>query len=143
MSDRPTIRCAACRLNQFMTANGLCRKCGAPLVRTVSGACEEFNCIPTTITCNPQVPLIEEMRDPIVVMVATRLKIARKHRGISHRQLAVAYGSSRTYFSKIEHFQVVPSIPNLKRICNCLDFPMHLLFGPPNEFAAFFQVKKV
>jgi ribosome-binding protein aMBF1 (putative translation factor) len=143
MSDRQVIRCPHCNLRQFMTANTLCRKCTKPLLRPVSGACIDDASEPTTITCIPQQQITEEMRDPVVVMVATRLKIARKHRGFSHRELAHAYGSSRTYFSKIEHFQVVPSISSLKRICICLDFPLHLLFGPPNDFAAFFKVEKV
>lgn len=116
MSDRPTIRCAACRLNQFMTAYGYCRKCRAPLVKPVSGPCEEVDTVPMS------------------VRIASRLATLREARGFSQEALSAAARCHRVTVAKIETLKYSPRMETLETLAAALGVHVDVLFSSVEEF---------
>jgi len=103
---RETIVCPACQLSQFERGNGKCRRCDHSLGHTYL---ELFLSIPPAKYNSQR-------------LVATRLQTGglirrlRLRRGITQSELASLTGIHRTYLSRAERGQVVPSIIALLQI---------------------------
>src|ERR1035441_7963858 len=79
--DRETIKCAACRLVQYVTARRQCRKCGTPLDA------------PETVVAPPAVESTPQRFGPII---ARRIRFFRHLHGMTQSQVAAVIGIART-----------------------------------------------
>jgi hypothetical protein len=114
MSERATIRCPHCRLMQFVTHDGHCRKCHLPFVVTVLPAPLP---IPERVIekYDPQVFCHENVVSPTLPIVLTWL---RHRAGLSQAALASRMHSPRTFISKIESGTSEPTINSFMRYCD-------------------------
>lgn len=111
-SDRPTIRCPHCELNQF-AGKETCRRCRKPL------------------------PVEEDRQRHALQWLPDRLRALRNMRGIHQRELAEKIGSFRTYITRLETGKI-PHGPNLEayvRIAAALDLPIAALVEPDDLVA--------
>jgi hypothetical protein len=109
---RQTVRCpnGKCRLNQFVTVNGLCRRCTEPLFPKVVEP--------------PKAKVVEiPMRSIPVgpVDMAGAIRICRWAIGLSQRQLADRMEVPRTYVSKLENYKAAPILRNIPRLASALE----------------------
>jgi DNA-binding XRE family transcriptional regulator len=128
--SRPEIRCARCRLYQFMTANGDCRRCHASLLPPVSGACGDA-----------AAEVKEEVPMRFSAMIPERMRALRNYRHLSQGRLGKKIGAHRTWVSGVERGFRIPTIDSLERICIALEVPFHVVFFPPEAFASFVSRK--
>lgn len=105
---RETIRCSHCKLMQFKTQNGNCRKCRKAYV--------EEKKAPAAVAV-PEVVLVSAER----LDLAFAIRVVRQASSISQRQLALRTGLQRTYVSKLECEAAVPTIKSLLTIAKGLD----------------------
>ena len=63
-----------------------------------------------------------------LVELATRVKTARKTKGMTLDQLAERSGLAKGILSKVENFRVTPSLPSIIKIAAALDIPLEKLF---------------
>ena len=120
VDDRPVVKCDTCHLTQFKTTNGLCRKCGVPLDPPPEPTVETEpeNTAPVKLRGFP----INAMRhDLLGESLACVLSVIRQAKGLSQSKFAILLGCPRTYVSKIECNQVMPTVSSLIRICKALD----------------------
>lgn len=126
------VRCGGCLLNQFRTANDLCRKCGERLTLPVVelGEGEEL--------LEPQVHRVRRPRGPgIAAQMAQVIFLQRSQMNITQSMLGVRIGVPRTYVSKLENGGAMPSLNSLKRIADGLGLPAWMLVKRAEEAAAF------
>ena len=85
------LRCPHCRLLQFSTKNGLCRRCRQVLQ-------------PSTLP-------------PVYAKCIGRsIRMLRLKYGLTQAQLATALNTKRTYISTVERGVVIPSVLTIERI---------------------------
>lgn len=96
------IRCARCRLVQYLGVRSRCPRCLADLV------------VPA-----PEPPAAPEPAAPPNVAVGVRSW--RRVRGLTQKQLAVASHLPRTYISRIENGRIVPGLLTLERVAVALE----------------------
>lgn len=63
-----------------------------------------------------------------LVELATRVKSARKGKGMTLDDLAERSGLAKGVLSKVENFRVTPSLPSIIKIASALEIPLDKLF---------------
>jgi len=109
-------KCPRCRLVHFMTTSGDCRRCHKPLVKPVSGACEEVDTVPMSIR------------------IASRLATLREARGFSQEALSAAASCHRVTVGKIETLKNSPRMETLERLAIALDVRVNVFFLSAEAF---------
>jgi transcriptional regulator with XRE-family HTH domain len=115
---RPSLRCPHCRLVQFVTLSGECRKCHKPL----QPPADELPATPSEPAAVAAKPL-----DP-VALLPKRIRGLRDLRGWSQSQLAARMDVPRTHISKLENGKASPSLRSIARLGAALDVPFHHFF---------------
>jgi DNA-binding XRE family transcriptional regulator len=149
MSDRATIRCPRCTLNQFETRNGMCRRCRGALLPPVSGACEVD--VPNVSTnanksISTHVPA-NELGDyadmqPIGASVGGRLRKARKAMRISQEEIAFRAHVTQPWVSMIERGVGNAQIGTIERYMAVLRVPLMVLLGTEEAFDLFLEGRR-
>jgi len=107
---REVARCEHCRLMQFRTSSGLCRRCHKQLEVE-----EPAQLAPQLVTSTAN-PACEEAGE----QVAAQVKQIRQARHMSQWQLAGRMQVPRTYISKIENGKAIPTLGSLERLAAAL-----------------------
>ena len=103
--DRPTVRCHQCRLSQYPTIDGQCRRCHGPIVKPIEAEAKIDSpvhylsgAVPFRRVSKP--PMFID--DPIywIPFIVWHTRIGK---GLSQRQVADRCGSPRTWLTKIEN----------------------------------------
>ena len=110
VESREVLRCERCRLVQFRTASGDCRRCHKPLENDEPAL--------------PAMQLAGAHSGPHELDVARALRTMRNARSLSQRQLALRMQVPRTYISKIENGKAVPTLSSMARLAAALDAPV-------------------
>lgn len=122
---RPVVRCDRCQRVQFFTANGRCRVCREVFFPEP----ERPGHPPVT-----QEPRTELKLDRPPYHIAGHIREIRELRGLTQKGLAQRMGAPRTYVSKIERGQFVPTLDSLLRCANALGVSAaYLLLGGSGE----------
>jgi len=108
VETREVARCEHCRLMQFRTSSGLCRRCHKQLEVE-----EPARLAPQLVTAAPS---CEEAGE----QVAAQVRDIRRARHMSQRQLAGRMQVPRTYISKIENGKAIPTLGSLERLAAAL-----------------------
>ena len=114
---RETVVCPACQLSQFERGNGKCRRCDHSLGLTYI----EIFLSSRPAPIDPRRPTAKR---PEIGGLIRRL---RSRRGITQAELAALTGIHRTYLSRAERGQVVPSVIALIQIVGALGVDKILL----------------
>lgn len=127
--ERRVIRCGNCELNQFMTCNGLCRKCRRPLRWAA--------CTTEQVDPKPETAAAPQQFEPISLAQAIAHKVRERRRkiGISQTATGKAMKSPRTYLGKVENARRIPTIKTLGRIALALNCEITDLLPTPEEQA--------
>lgn len=104
------IRCSHCKLNQFDTASGNCRRCKKNLYAVAVAT------LPTPIR-------LSTVDDAFVEILGMEIYRARRATGLSQRQFGKIMGVPRTYISKVERGKTLMRIPNLISCGHALGIP--------------------
>lgn len=119
---RETIVCPHCKLTQFVTVRGSCRRCKRPLGTTCRRPAGDLS------TVRPS-------REPRELTIATCVKTVRLARGMSQRALCDRLKSPRSWVSKIENGKSSPSLKSLDRIASALKVTLsELIEGDAKAF---------
>jgi ribosome-binding protein aMBF1 (putative translation factor) len=110
--SRDVLLCPYCRLVQFRTTTGRCRRCQRFLEKIRS-------------TPSDGVALSAE---PLSKRIGAAIRSLRKERKLSQSQLADAMNTSRSYLSKLECGILVPSLQTLERATAALGTDIASLF---------------
>ncbi len=112
VEEREVVRCnfADCKLVQFKPSNSLCRRCHRPLEIE-----ESARLGPIAVESLPADPSTEAG-----LKVASQVKLIRRARHLSQRQLAGRMQVPRTYISKIENGKAIPTLGSLERLAEAL-----------------------
>lgn len=115
MDSREVLRCEHCKLVQFMTANGNCRKpgCRKPL--------KEPEPEPVEIAAIAQTA--REYTGSRMFDTGTAVWLLRTSFGWSQPELARKCGVPRTYISKVEGYKAVPTVSSLVRFAEAFGIP--------------------
>jgi len=125
-TNRATLRCGHCHLNQFVPSDRKCRRCRCPLDPPV-------DIVPVTVTATAPAPdpepLIPVAVCPMFHTLEQSLPVVllwlRLRAGMSQREFASALGrGSRTYASKIENGRTLPTVRSLIGIAGALGVPV-------------------
>lgn len=113
VDGRPVVRCHKCDLVQFLPMSNHCRRCGADFA-------------------DPPAPAPEISQEPVepqrAIDMAFAVRLVRKAKGMSQRDLAKAIKRPRTWIARIEGRHVLsPTIDSVFVIADGLDFPADLL----------------
>jgi len=107
---RIVVRCDLCLLVQFQSASNVCRRCRISLDATAEPAPGPTPAPPHhQMTCAPSANLPATAR-------ALRLR-----RGLSQRALGRLMAVPRTYISKIENGNALPTLPSLVKLASALE----------------------
>src|SRR5215469_18440436 len=129
--DREVIRCKTCRLVQYRTRTGNCRRCVRVLPQRL-----EFM-IP------PSPPAEEAVAEPAseklinqqtVENIGQRIRQLRESRSMTQIQL-----QSRTNLSRIESGQMTPSLGTLEKISEALNVGLNRFFIPESDGEALLE----
>lgn len=116
VDDREGVRCDHCKLVQFATGNGKCRRC-----RKDCNAPEPAPAVEQVGNVDPTSSSGEGFAaQSAFPPVPTAIRKFREGLGLSQRQLAERMKVPRTYISKIENGKASPTIESLKRIAAAL-----------------------
>ncbi|MGH9478361.1 MAG: helix-turn-helix domain-containing protein [Terriglobales bacterium] len=125
-ATRDVVRCHMCRMVQFRTRNGICRRCrealDAPppaMVTTAPGTLA-----PGMETAQASGGGIRASAEPAV---AQAIRQCRQQRGLSQRQLAERMRVPRTYVSKIENDKAMPTVASLERMAAAMEISIVML----------------
>jgi DNA-binding XRE family transcriptional regulator len=114
---RETVVCPACQLSQYERGNGKCRRCRHSLGLIYI---EIFlSSLPASL--NSQQLIIMRLK------VGGLIRRLRFRRGITQAALASITGINRTYLSRAENGQVMPSVESLMQILSALGVDKILL----------------
>jgi DNA-binding XRE family transcriptional regulator len=114
---RGTLLCEFCGLSQFERGNGICRRCRHPLGVAY-------------LELLPSIPLdSSSSRSQIAIRktLGGLIRRLRSRRGITQTALASLTGINRTYVSRAERGQVMPSVIALLKIGGALGIDKILL----------------
>lgn len=108
MSDpnRPVVRCPHCKLRQYETVSGNCRRCKLRLREPEPPVVE-------VAPPEPEKILKGYGRHPKTPNMAEAIKSIRMNMGLSQRDLAIKMKVPRTYVSKIENAKAEPTLTSL------------------------------
>jgi transcriptional regulator with XRE-family HTH domain len=124
VNAREVVRCDRCKIVQFRTTNGLCRRCHASLDP------EE----PEMAAPEPVADSAPRAGNGRGFQVATAIRSLRQRNGMSQRQLALRMQVPRTYVSKIENEKATPTLSSLERLAAALEVSVpELLSGTRNR----------
>jgi transcriptional regulator with XRE-family HTH domain len=70
------------------------------------------------------------------MFLGERIRLIRRYRGLSQRQLGARAGVPPTRIAAIENSRAVPSLPVLERIARALDVRLYLLFYSVEQLQA-------
>jgi DNA-binding XRE family transcriptional regulator len=107
VDGREVLRCDHCRLVQFATLGGCCRRCHRPYVAPIVVE-------PITKVVRRRVP------QPHCYDIGFAVRVVRAARGLSQRQLAARLDTPRTYVSKVECGCAVPTLESIQRLARAL-----------------------
>lgn len=112
---REVIRCPHCRLNQFTTVSGDCRRCKQALV-----------IVPETVA----IPVAPEPFETYYMKsaIGSTLKVLRLAFGYSQSDLGRLLSVPRTYISKLEISTTIPNLPNLVKFAAVFDISLSNFF---------------
>jgi len=112
---REVIRCRHCHLNQFMTGNGMCRKCRLSLHEPVPDVAPVAIALP-----RPDGPYTPgDCMD-----IPGAVKLLRLCNMLTQKELAEKAGVPRTYISKIETGTCLPTLDSMQNIADGLGVGM-------------------
>ena len=112
-----TLVCSGCQLSQFERGNARCRRCQRSL---------GFSYIEIFLP-DPLTPLNSQRQIAARLEVGRLIRRLRSRRGITQAALASMTGIHRTYLSRAEHGQVLPSVVALMQILRALGVDKMLL----------------
>ncbi len=115
--QREVLRCEACKLVQFRTANDSCRRCKKSLLPEQPK--------PELVLALVPEPVAEAREEG--PQVAAAVRDLRHVRNLSQRQLAGRMGVPRTYISKIENGKAMPTLSSLDRLARALQVDISAL----------------
>jgi transcriptional regulator with XRE-family HTH domain len=113
---REVIRCPRCRLNQFVLASRLCRRCKKPI--------PAIRLWPVIVVQPPPKRKYKSRAMLPAVTLAERVYMARSRCGLSQGELAKRVGCPRTYISKLETSAFSPYLPQVVRLAIGLGCPI-------------------
>lgn len=124
MSEREVIRCWSCDLNQFVLASRMCRKCH----QSIDGPTEPVEvAVEAPLKPEPIVNDLAKNRD-FPFWFSFSVWEIRRTQGMSQRDVAKRLNVTRTYISKIENGECLPSIRSVARLAGALSVsPTHLV----------------
>jgi DNA-binding XRE family transcriptional regulator len=114
---RDTVVCPVCHLSQFERGNGNCRRCHHSLGITYV----------EILISSPLARIDPQSLIALRLEVGQLIRRLRSRRGITQEALASLTGIHRTYLSRAERGQVMPSIIALLQIADALDVDKILL----------------
>jgi DNA-binding XRE family transcriptional regulator len=112
-----TLVCSGCQLSQFERGNARCRRCQRSF---------GFSYIEIFLT-DPLTPLNSQRQIAARLEVGRLIRRLRSRRRITQAALASMTGIHRTYLSRAEHGQVLPSVVALMQILRALGVDKMLL----------------
>jgi DNA-binding XRE family transcriptional regulator len=112
-----TLVCPGCQLSQFERGNAKCRRCQQSL---------GISYIEIFLT-DPLTPLNSQRQIAARLEVGRLIRRLRSRRGVTQAALASMTGIHRTYLSRAEHGQVLPSVVALMQILRALGVDKMLL----------------
>jgi transcriptional regulator with XRE-family HTH domain len=115
--QREVLRCEACKLVQYRTANDSCRRCKKSLLPEQPK--------PELLLALVPEPIPEAREEG--PQVAAAVRDLRHVRNLSQRQLAGRMGVPRTYISKIENGKAMPTLSSLDRLARALQVDISAL----------------
>lgn len=125
---REVVRCGRCRLVQYPTVSGSCRRCHHWLGSATGLSPAGMDRGASVLAAKDYAP-----------GVAYAVKQFRTFRHLTQKKLAARIGVPKTYVSKMERGKVVPVLDTLQRVAAALDVPLFLLMycieGAPWERA--------
>lgn len=110
MDERPIIRCISCRLNQFGTKDGLCRRC-----RKIAA--------PKPVIKKSQIELAVKGHAPVEPQCGFAVWAVRTALGLTQLELASRSAATRQWICKVETGAVTPTVDSLQRLVAALDYP--------------------
>lgn len=134
-SPKTIIRCSACRLVQFETRSGCCRRCDHPLPPVGSVAMQvqaEADSMPSADTT--VVPGKRSRRDwstGLRQAVARRTRQRRLELGVSQVRFARMLGIPRSYLSRVENEHLLPGPAMLARFAEYLGIEFSSIWEAP------------
>lgn len=119
--EREVVQCDYCRLMQYRTTTDLCRKCHRPLPPFSSIGKVLLSAVQAALTYkkpSAEKPTAEEAHRTVGLPDAVRE--VRRIRHLSQCQLAARMDVPRTYISKIENGQAMPTVGSIERFAEAL-----------------------
>ncbi|MGH3365980.1 MAG: cupin domain-containing protein [Nocardioidaceae bacterium] len=89
------------------------------------------SCRDTTKLMSRRTPLAAPAPARPTVLIGTRLRTARKLRGLTLHQVAQSAGLTKGFVSRLERDDVSPSVASLVSVCEVLGLRVGDLFDPP------------
>lgn len=146
---RAVIRCAACRLVQFQTASGNCRKClrPLPLAPAVVTLVPEKGPKPGPEVCSFKARRGEgvdgKMAPRTAISLGRTLLAIRRAVGMTQQQATDADGMPRTYVSRLENGRMTPGPETLGRFAAVYGVSVWLLLQSPEDAEIIFRFQKL
>ena len=129
--DRAVIKCPGCRLNQYMTKSGNCRRCNKLLKKPFV--------IPifTAVIQSPVYQIPWTVKD-----LGKTVRFWRTFFGMSQIALAkrLHHSGSHGYISRIENEEMSPTIGYIERIAQALDISVSWLMQHPTHEMIDFKI---
>jgi hypothetical protein len=116
--SRETVKCPHCRLNQFKTVSGDCRRCHKALVIVEAAVPVKPAVI---IDSNFMLPPIGRKMDEAIALTS---KTLRQAFNFSQKDAAARYGCPRSYFTKIENGTQSMTVPSIARLASTYDLSL-------------------
>jgi transcriptional regulator with XRE-family HTH domain len=122
--ERAVARCGVCKLNQYVPANGCCRRCAAPLdqiTKPEAGAsASELFASHKTDVLSSSLASDQKDRSRWTTALALVLLNERRRRKLSQSEVSQRAGLPRTYISRIETGRLGISFATLARYVEAL-----------------------
>lgn len=122
--ERAVARCSVCKLNQYVPANGCCRRCNAPLNQITK---PEVGTSVSELFASHKVDLLssslesqQKDRSRWAAALALVLVKERKRRNLSQSEVSQSAGLPRTYISRIETGRLGLSFATLAQYARAL-----------------------
>lgn len=135
--EREIIRCGNpdCKLNQFKTGSGLCRRCNTPYPEKPieEPTPEEIPLLPVVAIEIPRSSIkLDRVKMNRKMAIGRRLYELRSEKRLTQQGMATKAGVPRTYISRIENGRILPGPVMLRRFSDALGISM-LDFLPPTH----------
>ena len=121
MADKPSVRCVRCKLIQYRTKSGYCRRCSVELpVPAADAIVKRF------FVADPNEPsriVVDESPTEVVAKIGKRIADVRERRGLNQNELQNLCKVSRSYLSRIESGYMTPSLATIEKVSESLGYP--------------------